>query len=59
MILINTVESSEFVVAKFSWYSWVALPQQFTSSMNTYVLRLNSFLLQRKTDASTKLHPQE
>lgn len=31
-----TVESLEFVVAQFSWYSWVALKHKFTASMKTY-----------------------
>lgn len=54
----STVKSLEFAVAQFSWYSWVALPNEFTFSTKTNLEEL-SFLLKLKTGASTKQHPQE
>ena len=35
-----TVESLEFVVAQFSWYSWEAPPHEFTSSTKTNLERV-------------------
>lgn len=55
---VHTVELLEFAVAQFSWYSWVALPNEFTFSTKTNLEEL-SFLLKLKTGASTKQHPQE
>lgn len=34
-----TEESLEFVVAQFSWYSWVALSHEFTTSTKTNLER--------------------
>ena len=53
-----TVESLEFKVARFSWYSWVALTHEFTSSTKTNYKRF-SFPTKLKTDPSMKLHPLE
>lgn len=36
---VNTVQSLEFQVAKFSWYLWVALSCKFTSSTKTNLRR--------------------
>lgn len=41
----ETVESFEFVVAQFSWYSLFALPHIFTSSTKTNFQRV-SFLIE-------------
>lgn len=34
--LLITVESLEFVVAQFSWYSWISISHEFKSSTKTY-----------------------
>lgn len=36
-----TVKSLEFLVVQFSWYSWVPLPHEFTSSRKTNLERVN------------------
>lgn len=52
------MESLEFGVAQFSWYSFVALVHEFTSStkFNDKRIYLPS---ETKTDAFTKLHSHE
>lgn len=49
------MESLEFMVSQFLWYSWVALPNEFTSLTKTN----QKELLKLKTDASAKLHPHK
>lgn len=52
------MESLQFVVAQFSWYSWVTHAHEFTSStkFNDKRIYLPS---ETKTDAFTKLHSHE
>lgn len=52
------VESLEFVMAQFLWYSWVALNHKFTFRRKQIVKDL-IFLLKLKSDASTELHIHE
>lgn len=51
----DIVESLDFLVAKFSWHSWIALFREFKSSTKTY-LKEKVFLLKLKPGAFTKLH---
>lgn len=46
-----TVESLEFIMAQYLWYSWVVHRQELTSSTKTICKRVGSFLLKLKTDA--------
>lgn len=32
-VVLHTVESLEFIVVQFSWYSWVAFSHEFTYSL--------------------------
>lgn len=53
----NIVESLQFVVTRFLWYSWIALLQEVKSSRKTILLEC--FFLVLKFDAFAKLHIHE
>lgn len=53
-----TVKSSEFAVAQFLRYSWVALPYEFTFSTKTNFERVG-FLTETEIQRIPKLHPHD
>lgn len=55
---VNTVESSELVVAQFSWYSRVFFLDKITASRKTNFERV-SLLTETENQPSTKLHPHK